>query len=328
MKQIYIGGCERSGTTMLGAMLGEPVDGVTIPESEFVSQIAYNHPGIMHGAINTETALAFFVENKRFRVWGLNPAGFEKRLDKSAAQYSEVVEALVLFFSERIGKQKPIYWVDHTPANLKNASTLFKIFPDARMIHIIRDGRAVAASLLRVDWGPKTIPAAACFWLKALAHCFSAEIFLGSSKVKRVKYEDILKEPEVQLRDLCKFCGIQFHHSMLEGSRLNPAFLTLDQHRLVGKTLNLERSNAWKQELTQRQIEIFESIAGNVLDQIGYETIYWPHAAPHRSFERYRLEAKEFIYREVINRWKKYIRFRRALSVNIEIARKYKEIIR
>lgn len=307
---------------MLGAMLGETVYGVTIPETEFVSQIANNHPGITNGPVKTKTALALFSEIKRFHVWGLDLIRFEKQLNKDMVQYSELVEAIVIFFSDKIGKPKPIYWVDHTPANLKNASTLIKMFPNARMVHIIRDGRAVAASLLKVDWGPKTIPAAAHFWLEALAHSFSAESYLGKDIVKRVRYEDILKEPEGQLRDICEFCGIQFRHSMLEGSSLNPAFLTLDQHRLVGSAPTLSRSIAWKQELTQRQIEIFESIAGDVLNHIGYETIYWPKATPHRSIERYKLEAKEFVYREFVNRWKKRTRLKRALSAKIAISSK------
>jgi hypothetical protein len=101
---------------------------------------------------------------------------------------------------------------------------------------------------------------------------------------------------------------------MLEAGGVNPAFLTLDQHRLVGSAPRVERSWAWKEELSPRQIEIFESIAGNVLHHLDYETLYWPRAVPHRSIERYRLEAKEFVYREVVNRWKKRLRYRRALS--------------
>jgi hypothetical protein len=314
VKKIFIGGCARSGTTMIGSMLGAAIDGICTPESQFISNAFKKHPKIMTDDIETTTILSLWDQDLRFRLWRIDLSEFKQLLCQNAICYSELIENLILFYCKQKGRSRPLYWVDHTPMNLKNSSILFKLFPNARIIHIIRDGRAVAASMLKTIWAPKTIHTAARYWLEDLAHSFSAEIYWGNEKILKVKYEDILQNPESNLKKLCAFCGIKFYSSMLEGGNFKSPILTSNQHRLVGSPPDQTRILSWQKELNSRQIEIFESLAGDVLNYLGYKTIYWPHTTPLRGIERYMLDIKEFIHREFINRWKMYIRFRRELS--------------
>ena len=76
-----------------------------------------------------------------------------------------MIEWIVKKYGKHVGKPDPRIWVDHTPQNLIHAKLLVDLFPDARMIHIVRDGRAVANSLMRVDRGPNNIEDAANFWV-------------------------------------------------------------------------------------------------------------------------------------------------------------------
>jgi hypothetical protein len=101
---------------------------------------------------------------------------------------------------------------------------------------------------------------------------------------------------------------------MSEGGSFKPPILTSDQHRLVGSPPDSTRAFSWQKELSRRQIEIFENVAGEVLFHLGYKTIHWPHTLPLRGLERYMLDMQEFIYREFINRWKMYCRFKRELN--------------
>jgi hypothetical protein len=55
-------------------------------------------------------------------------------------------------------------WVETTPGNAQAAGTLTRVFPSGRVIHMVRDGRDVAASVVTQDWGPKTIRGALDWW--------------------------------------------------------------------------------------------------------------------------------------------------------------------
>lgn len=314
MKQIFIGGCQRSGTTMLGSMIGSAADGICIPEAQFIINIYKKFPKIMNGGIETRYFVSLLHQDVRFRLWRVDLSKFTENTIKKYLGYDELLKELVITFSKKKRKPMPKYWVDHTPMNIKNSAILLKIFPEAKFIHIVRDGRAVAVSLLKTIWGPKTVHTAARYWLESLAYCFSAEEYLGKKKILRIRYEDVLESPEMCLKKICQFCGIKFNESMLQGGDFQPSFRKSNQHRLVGSPPEKSRALSWQKEISSRQVEIFESIAGEVLENLGYKTIYWPHTKPLRGVERYVLDFKEFFFREVYNRMRTYRRLKSEFS--------------
>ncbi len=299
---------------MLGAMLGASENGVCVPEAQFVINVYKKYPEVMKGQVDKKHLLASMAKDIRFRLWRLDSSAIQKIMDGNQYNFSDILAKIVLAYSEKHGKPEPCYWVDHTPNNIKNMAILANIFPTAKFIHIVRDGRAVAASLVKTIWGPKTAHAAARYWLEALAYCFSAQVRYGHKKILSVRYEDILETPETCLRHICQFCGIAYDPQMALGGDFKPALQKTDQHRLVGRPPEKQRADSWKREMGNRQVEIFENIAGEVLDHLGYQTAYWPYARPIRGVERYLSGTKEVFYREVINRVKVSQRFKREFT--------------
>lgn len=150
MRPVFIGGCERSGTTLLGSMLGGHNDCLCVPEMQFKFNILRLTASGDQNSVDTVNILRRLSDRSRFRIWELDVASVtHKRLS-----CRELIEWIVTAYSQKVGKPAPAVWVDHTPANIRYAWTLLHLFPDAKMIHIIRDGRAVAASILPLDWGP------------------------------------------------------------------------------------------------------------------------------------------------------------------------------
>jgi hypothetical protein len=312
MKPIFIGGCQRSGTTMLGSMLGAPLDAICVPETQFIVRQARTDPGILDGKTNAAALVAKWSKDQRFRLWRIDREALERPYPMQMS-YAEVIAALILSYAQKEKRPSPAYWVDHTPTNVRHAALLFKIFHDARMIHIVRDGRAIAASFLKLEWGPKTIHTAAYYWLSALSYCFAAESY-WTDRILRVRYEDLLQRPRHCLNQICDFCGIPFEPSMIDGGSFKSPIRTSSQHRLVGRPPVKERAASWRSELNPRQIEIFESIAGDVLHHLGYDTLCWPCSKPLRGLERYRLDLSELINREILKRWRIFLRNRRELK--------------
>lgn len=167
------------------------------------------------------------------------------------------------------GQDYKTIWIDHSPHNIRFAKTLLGEFPDAKIIHLIRDGRAVAASVMPLDWGPNSMYHAARWWMGFIALGLACEASFGDTRIIRVKYEDLLTDTEKTLQTLCAFIGTEYETAMLRGDGFEAPDITRGQHQLVGNPPDPSRALAWSQSLTDRQIEIFESIADDLLDHFG-----------------------------------------------------------
>lgn len=269
MVPVFIGGCERSGTTLLGAMLGTNSECLWTPKSQFKIDALCSFEWSRNG-VNIPYALNVIKNHQRFKL------GFDINLvsmlpEEIEFSYPELIKWIVKRYGEKHGKSNPKMWIDHTPTNLVYANILFDLFPEAKMIHIVRDGRAVAASLLmHLDWRPNTINKAAHFWIEKVSYGLGAESFWGEERVRQVRYEDLVEDPEKTLKTLCCWLNIDYQSEMIKGSGFIPPEYTSEQHALVGRPLSVHRISAWEKELTPQQVEIFETITGDFLLYLGY----------------------------------------------------------
>lgn len=148
--------------------------------------------------------------------------------------------------------------------------SLIKFFPTAKFVHIIRDSRGVASSVIPLDWGPNDAGEAADWWLQKVSFGFSAEI-CNPSNVVHVKYEEIIQDPETTLKNLCKKIGIEFIDEMLTGDNSFLPDYTKKQHSLVGNLPQKNQIDSWKQKLSTEEIKIIELKTGPVLSNLGCE---------------------------------------------------------
>jgi len=272
VKPIFIGGCERSGTTLLGAMLGGHKECLCIPESSFKVKVIQRIRGQGEEKNDIKNALEMIKGYGRFKLWGLEIE--DDAFIKGINSYSELISYLVKKYGEKTKKTAFKIWVDHTPTNLRYAAELIDLFPEAKMIHIIRDGRGVASSVMRMDWGPNTVNRAANWWMEKVGYGLTAESFLKNGRVIRVKYEDIVTNPETAMKKLCSFLEIEYYPEMIEGKGFDIPEHSSGTHALIGKKPDRNRANAWEKELSPRQVEIFESLASEMLKFLGYDLKY------------------------------------------------------
>jgi hypothetical protein len=273
MRPVFIGGCDRSGTTLLGAMLGSHSECLCVPESQFKIDVLRF---LKHDQAEVDLFSTFnMIRNHwRFKLWELDidlSPTVEKRLRGS---YPRLIEWIIKDYGNKAGKPSSSIWVDHTPSNLKYAATLASLFPQARFIHIVRDGRAVASSVMRLDWGPNTIIKAAHWWIENVAYGLAAESFLGKGKVIRLRYEDLVREPTPILERVCSFLDIDYQSKMAKATGFKVPRFTSAQHALVGNPPDPSRVDAREKKLSPREVEIFKSLTGDSLLSWGYKLKY------------------------------------------------------
>lgn len=253
--------------------------------------------------------LRHMTKHHRFGPWRAPVLPDEPPVE--AAEFRDLMAILVRRYASAKGESAPEVWVDHSPLNMRLGPCSACRFPEARFIHLVRDGRGVAASIMPLDWGPNTIAAAGRYWVERIAHGLALETSCFADRTIRVRYEDLLAEPERELRRLCDFCDLEFTPQMLKGGRFDVPDVTQHQHALVGMPPVCTRANAWERELTPRQIEIFEAVAGEILDLLGYPQRYGIAAKWPTKEERFAQATAELVRNKLSNPYRGWQRERR-----------------
>lgn len=153
------------------------------------------------------------------------------------------------------------YLVERTPLHAEHAELIAELYPDSRVIHIIRDGRDVAASLLDQRWGPATIEEAAREWTRAVR---SARELAGRSGYHEVRYEELLADPEAELQKLFGALELEMTPEALEAARRE-----LDRPLNVGPSAQIG-SEKWRSRLDPDALARFDTEAADLLRELGY----------------------------------------------------------
>lgn len=292
---------------MLGDLLGVPRDHLCLPESTYKSPLLRAWRS-RRGRADTEAALATLARQPKFRELGvdLGPVDSLERLG-----FAELFDRVVAAYGASVGRGGARVWIDQSPNNILIGRVLLEEWPEARLLHLVRDGRAVAASVLPLDWGPNNPVAAAQWWTKYLAHGLALESAFPD-RVLRVGYERLVGEPAAALREICAFAGMDFDPAMPRGGGLRLSSSTVGQHALVGRAPSPARIDAWRAQLTPRQIELFEAEAGQLLPILGYAPVHGDAPRGASPLVSLVLDATHRVRNLTINRLRKRRRRRRA----------------
>jgi hypothetical protein len=302
---IFVGGCSRSGTTLLGAMLGWGEGRLTVPEADFKWEM-YASCAVDQDRVDLPLARALLAGDPKFALWGIAPAP-----GHGSMHFGELMSSLVERHAAARGTSARVAWIDHTPGNIRFVPTWHRVLPEARFVHVIRDGRAVAASVLPLDWGPNTATEAARHWALQVVAGLAAAEALGPDLVHTVRYEDLVLEPERTLKLVCDFAGIDYDDRMVDKRDYALPAYTAGQHDLVLSRPDPGRVEAWRDVLRPAQVRAFERLTGELLDLLGYRSDYGISAARQGPAEHYRELAGSAVRRVVLDRLRRRSRWRR-----------------
>jgi hypothetical protein len=302
-------------------MLGTHEDVVCLPESPFMGPLARGFHDSADIIASTHRAIQ---SEFKFKFWQLSASDREACLHAGARDYRSLIEAYVEAFAKRHQRQNARYWVDHTPHNLAYCRRLADAFPDARFLHIVRDGRAVAASWIPLTWGPNTVVGAARQWMIHMAHGLAAEQSLPSAQVRRIRYESLVSEPDALMRELCAWLDLPFRAAMTEGKGFQVPAYTRNQHTLIGSPVDPERIARWRSKLRPREIEIFEHLTGDLLPNLGYELVSAGIEMEPSVREKLQLELVEKL-RQLAHMASQPIRVRRA-TASLRLGQRSREL--
>ena len=279
----FIVGCGRSGTTMLRAMLDSHPDIAVPAETKFIARMgASRHRYERTGGFAIEP----FIEDM-YRLTALEARWDLPRDVTSAAlaaeppqDYPDAVRRVFATMARRRGKPR---YGNKTPIHVMTIPMLAELFPEARFVHLIRDGRDVAMSYMDTEFGPNSVIGGALHWKRHVRKGRVAGARLGSGRYYELRYEDLVDDPELELRSLCSFLDLEYQDSMLAyythaGDVLEG--IKLPQYHSGLKLPPTRRMRDWRTAMGGQDVARFEAIAGSLLAELSYERAF-PRLAPH-----------------------------------------------
>lgn len=263
---VFVVGMNGSGTTMLLDCLGRHPALYAFPEETrlipylMAREASYGNLSVdanFERLWNDVRSLPVFREEN-----GNEPVPLPADWRDRARSLASILDAVFLHFAAAAGKRR---WAEKTPQHVQHIKPLAAMFPGARFLHVIRDGRDCAVSFHR-RWYRQ--PELTIYrWKKVVAMGGEQGREIGPSRYMEVRYEDLTERPEPAFRAVCRFLDLPFDPAVLESSQ---PWLVAD--RSADVTGLRPNSGKWEHYFSARTRARLEGISGSMLARCGYPT--------------------------------------------------------
>jgi len=265
----FIIGSGRSGTTMLRLMLNRH-SGLRVPrESWFIMPLLDQLPS--SGPFSPEQKEAAFLiirNHSRWKDWECPDEILEKTIGQlDSPDLAGLVSAV---FSHCSGMREGQRWGDKTPKYSMYADRIAALFPEAQFIHMVRDARDVFLSMKMANWFGGTPRRIGNYWNATTGAALKLRN-LGPTRYYEVHYENLVSDPEGELRSLCSFLNVSFEPEMLafhETARHETAPWERVLHAKTTRPPRAEDLQRWKRELSLLQVLCLESVTCSLMRKV------------------------------------------------------------
>jgi hypothetical protein len=262
---IFVGGAGRSGTTLIRVMLD-------------------SHPRICCGP--ELKALPAIAKQYQLLTGTHRPVmeSYGNTLSDVQHCFRAFIEGLAKNFRRAEGKPR---WAEKTPHNVLYMVPLGEIFPEARFIHLLRDGRDVTCSLMTMDWvdpstGRKvdyveTMTGAARYWRDVVTEARQQAAHPSlTGRVLEVRYEALVTEPAATMRQVLEFVGEEWDEAVLSYQRKDRGGEPVESSTAqILKPVNQNTVGRWQHDMTPCDKATFKAEAGALLTMLGYADVDW-----------------------------------------------------
>jgi sulfotransferase family protein len=271
----FVVGCPRSGTTLLRAMLDSHPELAVPGESYFIVELAPRFGPRWYRRFNRAGCLDALLAHPRFEHWELDAATVRDAVTAAAPRdYPALLRVLYGEYARAQGKPR---YGDKTPNYVLDLPVLASLFPEARFVHVVRDGRDVALSVTEIEeWGPAKVEGAARYWVRHVEAGRAAGDALGAERYLEVRYDALVDDPEATLRTVCAFVDLPFARSMLTYPDRFDALVSSNLQPEIHERLRRPPTKglrSWRDEMSRDEIATFEAIAGAALEKFGFDVV-------------------------------------------------------
>jgi hypothetical protein len=291
---VFIVGCPRSGTTLLRRIVSAHPQIVITPEAHWIPLWFEERRGLTPDGLITHELVSELLADNKFALFEL---GREALMSLAGSgqptSYASFVTGIFDLYGEARGKKVV---GNKTPDSARRIGTLHTLWPQARFVHLIRDGRDVALSLMNwpsvrtkkpgtfPTWKDAPVSTAALWWELNVRRGREAGEALDPELYCELRYESLVAHPAQECTTLCEFLGLAYDEAMLNYHETFTAAagpeVVHDRQPIASGLRN------WRAQMAANEVERFEAAAGILLDELGYPRAFTrprPVAVEHSS---------------------------------------------
>jgi sulfotransferase family protein len=285
---LFVVGCARSGTRMLGRLLDGHPELAVIHEARFVPGWFKHRRGVTPDGHATRELVERLAAFERFDRLGVARADLERLLGPGGTvPYAEFVSRLFDLVGRARGK--PLV-ADKSPRYARNIPTLHELFPRAKILHLVRDGRDVALSVAswrkvtergdlvaRYDtWREDPVSTIALWWEREVRLGREDGRALGPELYGETHYEALVADPPGECARLCAFLGVPYDDAMVASTATRPPTPGMRD---------------WRRQMPPADVRRFEASAGELLHELDYPRAF-PDITPEERDHAARMRAR------------------------------------
>lgn len=274
----FIVGSGRSGNTLLRKLLNNHSTISIPPETYVLGRVIkrYRQQRTMRWSDLVEYVFSTFEFHPEFETFDISLRPLVQELKAVSIENRNLafmLNSFYVYYAKQIGvdcKQ----WGDKTPLNTFSLERIHSVFPDAKFVHIVRDGCDVVSSYINAGIYQKIEDAAKRWDVSVkLVEKFKKK---HGGLVLTIRYEDLVTEPKSILINICHFIGVDFEFQMLEEKKDSVKKLgdveMRAHHASVLKPINTSSIGKGRSLLSVDQKEKIQKIIGYQLKSLGYES--------------------------------------------------------
>jgi hypothetical protein len=276
---IQIIGTQRSGSNLFRLMLNQ-LDKVIAPHPPHILQRFF--PVIEN--YNTSNSKLNFTELAEdvCKMVELNPVELVKtEIDRNRIINNCKDQTLTsLFYSMYdyfASEENAAFWICKSMANMNFVNELEERERKPFYLHLFRDGRDVACSFKKAIVGEKHIWHLAKKWKSDQEKCLELMENVNDDRFLSIKYEQLIQDSEKEIKRVCKYLNIEYEDKYMNYHESEASKTTAKSGKMwanVGKPVMKNNFNKFKTQLSREEIIIFEHVAGDVLEKLGYQLVF------------------------------------------------------
>lgn len=262
-RPLFVVGPPRSGTTLLRVMLCRHPDCWVLTETHLLDLWVPRHPGLAEGdPAAFEDYWAAFTATEPFTWLGVDADAVAARVRRTPCRAVDVMAAMLVETAHARGVGVV---GEKTPDHAHHVGVLLDAFPDARVLWLQRDPVATVASELALDarWASDDVEVAAHRWATTSRAWLP---WATDPRVLAVRFEELVADPDTALRRVCHHVGLPWDPAMLVDEGGHDRY----RHGQRDPWAAVDGSAADRPELTTRELEVVDAVAGPTARAIGY----------------------------------------------------------
>ncbi len=276
----FILGSPRSGTTLLRQMINRHPEVFIPPENGEIQGMVRTFGRLRHSPWPdvVRAVLDRFACGYEAPFWEIDLQRVAERANALAPLHRSLAGIFGVLYSEYGRQHAPgkRRWGDKsTPGHFQYLNKLDYVFPDARFVHIIRDGRDSVLSCVRTGFYDGSYVKAAHAWTENVRACDRFGRRCGPGRFLSIRYEDLVDSPPLLIKHICGFLGIEFTPAMtsdiVDRRNLSGDVIALPHHRNVLQPVSSASVGNWRSALPSQSQSVVTSIMRGELRSHGYE---------------------------------------------------------